>query len=143
MKTLIVVWCCLAGGWSSVLAQKEGDVPGASLEVKAFEMVKAAERFSIGGIGVAGTIAPAETALRLIVKAQDGLQQCQTLLKEGTPEGKLYGLLGVKLLDKKAFEAAVTPFLADKTKVKSASGCELSESTVGAIAKEIVEGKLK
>jgi hypothetical protein len=110
---------------------------------KAFTAVKEAKQFAIGGVGYAGTISPAELAFRDVLAGPDALARCQSLVKEATAEGRLYGLLGLKRLDAKAYEAAAPAFQKNDAKVSSASGCIVFKTTVAEIAKNIAAGKLK
>jgi hypothetical protein len=149
MKILPLIISCLAIGMAPFVMAKETklDRPAKTEQpddVKtACAAVKGATLFAIGGIGVAGTKSAAEVAFRKVLAAPDALERCRSLAKEGTPEGRLYGLLGLKLLDAKAYEAAAPAFQKDDSKVESAAGCILMKTTVAAVAKNIAEGRLK
>ena len=138
--TLSIVPCVMAQESKPKPSGKA--VPQEDLQ-KAYAAVKGAKLFAIGGVGDAGTISPGETALRKILAAPEAVAQCQSLAKEATAEGRLYGLLGLKLLSGKAYDAAAPAFQKDETKVSSASGCIVFKTTVAEIAKNIAEGKLK
>jgi hypothetical protein len=149
MKILPVIIGCLTIGLTPVLQAgdlKPGQPPKADSpdEVKKdYAAVKGAKLFSIGGIGIAGTKSGEEVAFRKVVAAPGALTRCRSLIKEGTPEGRLYGLLGLKLLDGKAYEAAAPAFQKDDAKVQSAGGCIMYQTTVAGVAKNIADGKLK
>lgn len=110
---------------------------------KAADVLHQAQQFTIGGVGFAGTISSAETALRALLKTPDAVTECKKLVSDATPAGKLYGLLGLKLKDPKAFEEAFPAFKDSKTAVSTAAGCMLYETTLGKLATDIQDGKLK
>jgi hypothetical protein len=108
-----------------------------------YAVVASAKLFAIGGVGFAGTSTDAELSLREIVKRKDGAQLCGKLLQEKNQIARLYGLLGLKMLDAKAFDAAYPKLEASRLKVMTASGCELYEDTVARLAKEIRDSKVR
>src|SRR5664279_5376638 len=66
--------------------------------------------FALGGVGVAGTMSGGEKDLRAVLKEADALQQLQSLLKNASPAGQLYALLGLRLNDRPAYDQAVPTF---------------------------------
>ena len=66
--------------------------------------------FALGGVGVAGTMSSGEKDLRAVLKEADAVQQLQSLLKNASPAGQLYALLGLRLRDRPAYEQAVPAF---------------------------------
>ena len=73
----------------------------------AYDTVKTAGMFTVGGVGYAGTRTPSELAFRELLKQPEPLVHCKKLLEEGTPAGQMYGLLGLHLLDQDAFQAVL------------------------------------
>src|SRR5947208_17200742 len=55
--------------------------------------VQDADKFALGGIGVAGTISKGESALRTILAAPDAVTQLEKMLPQATDAGRLYILL--------------------------------------------------
>ena len=64
-------------------------VPGARAEETAYETVRAASHFAIGGVGVAGTITPEELAMRRVRDSPQADVQLRQLLREATPAGQM------------------------------------------------------
>jgi len=55
--------------------------------------VQDADKFALGGIGVAGTISKGESALRTILDEPDAAKQLEGMLPHATDAGRLYILL--------------------------------------------------
>jgi hypothetical protein len=102
-----------------------------------YATVASADLFAMGAVGYAGTTTEAEKCLQQIVKQKDGADLCRKLIQEKNPAAQLYGLLGLKILDGKAFADAYPKFKQSKIQVKTASGCELFNETVAGLAKDI------
>lgn len=109
----------------------------------AYETVKTAGGFAIGRVGVAGIISEQESAFRELLKQPDALVQCQKLIGAGTPAGQLYGLLGLRLLDESAFNAALPRYIDSKTDIQTVNGCIVGVTTAAALAERIAKGEVK
>ena len=122
-----------------------GDSEHASdkLAREAYGTVKTAKSFTVGGVGYSGSPSKQETAFRQLLKQSDPIVQCQKLLAEATPAGQLYGLLGLHLLDPKAFQAALHRYKDATTEIETMNGCLISHTTVAKLAKQIEKGELK
>jgi|SRR5579871_2667152 len=107
---------------------------------KAYTTLQSAPYFAIGGVGYAGIISEREKAMRVLIKQKHGIEAFQAIVKEGKMEGRLYALLGLKLLDKNAFQKALNPFLISKATATIMRGCIQSERPVSDIAKDIEKG---
>jgi hypothetical protein len=108
-----------------------------------FETVQRAESFTVGGVGVAGTRTKQELAFRDLMKQSQPESSLRKLLVDGSPAGKMYGLLGLKLADKNAFEQALPHFTECETKIETIGGCIVMHTTVGYVAKQIARGDFK
>lgn len=117
--------------------------PSAVTDKTAYETVRTTESFAIGRVGVAGIISKQENAFRELLHQPDALAQCQKLLAEGTPAGQLYGLLGLRLLDESAFDAALPRYTASKSVIETVNGCMISHTTAAAVAGRIAKGDVK
>ena len=139
IKTLLFMAVALA-----VLAHAgDPDWAAAKLAREAYGTVKTAERFTVGGVGYAGIPSRQEAAFRQLLKQSEPLAQCQKLLTEATPAGQLYGLLGLRLLDQQAFQAALPRYKDAKTDIPTMSGCIVTHTTAAKLAKQIQNGELK
>jgi hypothetical protein len=97
--------------------------------------------FALGGIGVAGTMSEGERALREILKQPDALARLEALVANGSPAGKLYALLGLRIRDRAAYERALEKCRALDAKIETACGCMLSQESVRDLMKEIERGQ--
>lgn len=111
--------------------------PNAPTPEQAYKLVKTANKYSIGGVGVAGTISESEKGFRVILASPDAASQFEKLMSEATPSGQLYALLGLKAKDTSAYQAALKTLESAKTKVTVTAGCEIYETTVAEVAEEI------
>ena len=70
-------------------------------------------------------------------KARGVFRKC---LKKGTPAAKLYGALGLYHLNKPEGEQALTSLLGNQDPLPILRGCIISETTVGALSKDFLDG---
>jgi hypothetical protein len=117
---------------SSICADEESSDATASL---ARETV-----FALGGVGVAGTISPGESDLRALLEKSDAVQQLQSLLKQASPAGQLYALLGLRLRDRPSYEQALPLFRKRPDVVSTMRGCILMKEKMESIVQQIEHG---
>ena len=129
MKHWLVILCLLLFGCASRL-DTEGEA--------AYTTLKSVPFFDAGGFIVGVT--DSELSLRVLLKQNQAENALQSLLKEGNPAGQIWALIGLKSADPVAFEKAVTPFLAVKTKVRIKYGDIEYEDTVAKIVEDIRKG---
>lgn len=108
-----------------------------------YKALTATTTFAIGGVGVAGIISPMEKDFRALLKEPDAVAKCQKLLTDATPEGQMYGLLGLKLKDEAAFNAALPAYKGSKKQVRQQSGCIMHSTSMGELAASIEKGSYK
>jgi hypothetical protein len=108
-----------------------------------YETVQRAESFTVGGVGVAGTRTKQELAFRELIKQPQAGLNFRKLLEHGSPAGKMYGLLGLKLTDRNGFAEALPHFTECETKMETIGGCMVMHTTVGYVAKQIARGDFK
>jgi hypothetical protein len=96
--------------------------------------------FALGGVGVAGTMSGGEKDVRALLKEADAVQQLQSLLKNGSPAGQLYALLGLRLRDRPAYDQAVPAFRKRSEEVSTLHGCIMMKEKMDAIVKQIEHG---
>lgn len=134
MKMLLSVLCLYV--LCSAVSAQALDAPGK----KAYDALTQMSVFAMGGVGFAGTRSSGESALRVLLKEKGASAACQKLLQSGTPEGKLYGLLGLSVVSPGQFASQVKPYLASKTPVQTMSGCIVMKQQLGEIAQRIKKG---
>ena len=108
---------------------------------QAYDLVKEASAFSMGGVGVTGAISKSEKGYRVILEQPDATAQFTQLLSEGTPAGKLYALLGLKEKDKAAYGEALATLEKSKDEVTVTAGCMFQKTNVGMAALQIAARK--
>jgi hypothetical protein len=109
--------------------------------LKSLRVIEDAGSFSLGGVGVAGTMSAGERALREVVSRTDAVYQLEAVLPTASPAGKLYALLGLKIRDRAAYERALEKFRTLDAKVETARGCMLSQESFRDLVKEIERGQ--
>jgi hypothetical protein len=96
--------------------------------------------FALGGVGVAGSMSSGEKDLRAVLKEADSVQQLQSLLKNASPAGQLYALLGLRLRDRPAYEQAVPAFRKRSDAVSTVHGCIMMKEKMDSIVQQIEHG---
>ena len=102
--------------------------------------VQDAEKFALGGIGVAGTISKGESALRTILAAPDAVTQLEKMLPHATDAGRLYILLGLRMRDRSAYKRAFESYAKHDSTVETVRGCMISRVSFQALMREIDRG---
>ena len=111
--------------------------------INEYDVIRKTRLFSIGRITDAGVLSDAEIAFRALLEDPAGKEQFRQLLSTATPAGQLYGLLGLRLRDKRAFEAAAPRYLASHTEVSTMEGCSAGTAQTKDIARKISIGYFK
>jgi hypothetical protein len=96
--------------------------------------------FALGGVGVAGSMSSGESDLRAVLKEADAVQQLQSLLKNASPAGQLYALLGLRLRDRPSYEQALPAFRKRSDTVSTMHGCILMKEKMDSIVHQIEHG---
>ena len=73
---------------------------------QAYQKLAEAKVFRLGGVGYAGETSDEERALRALLKESSVVEALESLVEAGSPEGGLYGLAGLRQIDKAAFRRA-------------------------------------
>jgi len=102
--------------------------------------VQNADKFALGGIGVAGTISKGESALRTILDEPDGVTQLEKMLPHATDAGRLYILVGLRMRDRSAYKRAFDSYSKHDSTVETVRGCMISRESFQALMREIDRG---
>ena len=102
--------------------------------------VQDADKFALGGIGVAGTISKGESALRTILDAPDAVTQLEKMLPHGTDAGRLYILVGLRMRDRSAYKRAFESYAKHDSTVETVRGCMISRESFQMLMREIDRG---
>lgn len=96
----------------------------------AFEMLKGAPTFSSTAVGIAA-VTPGEVfAFRDLLDEPKADEAFKVLLKEATPEGKLYAVCALWFTDPEEFQTQVKRLKDTTMKVNHVEGCERGEERV-------------
>ena len=102
--------------------------------------VQDADKFALGGIGVAGTISKGESTLRTILDAPDAVTQLEKMLPHATDAGRLYILVGLRMRDRAAYKRAFESYAKHDGSVETVRGCMISRESFQALMREIDRG---
>jgi hypothetical protein len=149
VTSAFMAWTVFSGPVTADIlpASKPKEWPAESADAKlareAPQTLRTVERFTIGGVGKSGDPAQAELSFRALLKRPDAVAECQKLIADASPAGQLYGLLGLRLLDPKAFQTALPRYKGSKASIPTMSGCIVQQTTAGAVAADIEQGTIK
>jgi len=110
----------------------------------AYELLRRAEYFRLGGVSIAGTTPDEQIALYDVLADYDARDLLLSLLeeKEGSTEGKLYALLGLRVLDRALFEDRVARLrFAEGSMVTTQGGCIIETKMASAVLAALQEGQ--
>jgi hypothetical protein len=127
--------------WITGVCALTAVVAFAEQQISSEAVLQKTQMFALGGIGVAGTMSEGERALREILKQPDALARLEALLANGSPAGKLYALLGLRIKDRPRYERARDKFPKLEMKIETARGCMLDREPVSHLADEIERGQ--
>jgi hypothetical protein len=111
-----------------------------SVDANASSSLARENTFALGGVGVAGTMSGGEKDLRALLKEADAVQQLQSLLKNASPAGQLYALLGLRLRDRPAYDQVVPEFRKRSNEVSTLHGCIMMKEKMESIVQQIEHG---
>ena len=107
------------------------------------DVLKRARRFTIGPVGFAAMRSKEETAFRSILTGSTPSDEFKSLLSGATLSGRLYALLGLKLLNDPSFEGECLRLAGTGESVDTMEGCIMRPRSAGSIAREIRDGKIE
>lgn len=109
----------------------------------AYETLKSASFFATDRVDIRGDILETVIALDTLLQQKNATATFSALLKEVTPTGQLYALLGLKIIDENLFAKEAAPYLTSKEWARQVQGCRSVERTVGTLARRIQEGEIR
>jgi hypothetical protein len=74
---------------------------------QAYQKLLTAQVFNLGPVGYVGLTSDEEIALRILLKDRKSIEILESLVNAASPEGKLYGLIGLRLKNKAAYRQAL------------------------------------
>ncbi|HMY52585.1 MAG TPA: hypothetical protein PK671_06515 [Candidatus Obscuribacter sp.] len=107
---------------------------------QAWQTLKTAKQFSSATVGEAAAPSKEYQAFLAVAPlAGSHRGEIDSLIREGSPAGKLYGASLLYAVDHKAGLAALNKLADSQEKVTYRSGCEIMNETAGAIARSLLK----
>ena len=116
-------------------------IAGAPLQGAPESALRKQGTFALGGVGVAGVMSQGERTLREILKESDAAVRLESMLRDASPAGRLYALLGLRRRDRAAYERALEKYRANDAKVPTMRGCILQRESFHELVKQIERGE--
>jgi len=111
MRRNLALWIlALALTASTAHPQRQIDFNTSSLDQKsrlAYQKLFTVQVFRLGSVGYGGVIADEEISLRTLLKEKKAVEVLESLVNGASPEGKLYGLLGLRFKNNAAYRRAL------------------------------------
>ena len=95
-----------------------------------------AETFSTGPVGLGQGRSAEVKAFAVLLSRSDAPQTFQDFVRDATPVGKLYGLCGLYLVDKAAYDAALPDLAASQDVVRYQRSCEVFQVPVSTLIRK-------
>ncbi|MBX3243286.1 MAG: hypothetical protein KF685_02315 [Acidobacteria bacterium] len=77
---------------------------------QAYSSLSKVRRFAIGGVGYSAERSSGEASLEILIEEKNAIRAFSQLITDGTLEGGLYGLFGLKMLGCECYEAELTRY---------------------------------
>jgi hypothetical protein len=101
---------------------------------RAYQELSEAKVFRLGGVGYAAETSEEERALRALLVEDAAVKALESLVDEGSPEGGLYGLVGLRQKDMAAFRRAYGRYVAKEEPPERPSFAEGLRTPKGKVA---------
>ncbi len=108
----------------------------------AYKVLRAAEFFSGDGVGMAATTPETVRSFRVLARETGAEAAFARLVGEATPEGQLFGLVGVQTTDAARYERLAASFRTSERPVEVMHGCIISQVATREAVREIETGGL-
>jgi len=130
----------LLAGLSCVSCKSTRDPRESWTAGEGYKYLIVARRFALGGVGVAGQTSTGEFAFQAVLKDRNAAHLFKAVFLQGTEEGKLYALCGVRVKDRSAFDGYASPVVSTNAEVTTQSGCTVRHEKATDVVKRIREG---
>jgi len=123
--SVLVTGCATAGSfcWSDLDPGPEAAVQARSSVRKAYRLLEETERFASVHVGIAGAPSCQVMAFQALLRSRDAAGAFSALVDNGTLEGQLYGLAGLYLTDRPAFDRLLPRYATMTDSVRTEFGC--------------------
>jgi len=96
--------------------------------------------FAFGGIGYAGITSQGENAFRNVLASDSAAADFLRVVKIGNPQAQCYGLIGLRLKDRAAYDEQVKHFVTSRKEVQTCAGCMMSKQLILSVVANIRNG---
>ncbi len=141
---LMIALAVLCGNTHLCAAQDVGALNLSEQGKSAYCTLSTVDAFNVGGFGLASATYKGEKALRVLLNEKHSLNAFKNLLDYATPEGQMYGLIGLYIKDKSSFDDEVKLFRvrsSDLKKVYVFEGCGASWEDSSKVIERIMSGR--
>jgi hypothetical protein len=123
----------------------------------AYQTLLKVDKYALFGVGFGGETSEGELALDILVNEKNAIPALKTLVATATPEGVIYALVGLKMLDCECLKEQITIFKRmpepkyrrlneyesiDKGFIRTQSGCIISWEKKRDLIKQIERGRM-
>ena len=127
---ILVAWRSFAADSSTPLQNPE----------QAYQQLLSIKCFAFGGVGYAGIPSRGELCFKKVLSSANALQRFKAVLTNGTPEGKLYALFGIRQIFRSDFAAQAESVLKENPRVTTMSGCIMRHEPATNVVARIAAG---
>lgn len=96
----------------------------------AYQTLIKAGMFSVGGVGIAGTVTDSEIACRTLMKTAAPGPLFSRILEEGTPAAKMFALCGLYYKSPETFAKVAATYRKSRATFEYAAGCMIMKTTL-------------
>lgn len=107
---------------------------------QAYQKLLSTKIFAFGGVGFAGTTSEGEKAFHTVAASTNALELFTAVLKNGTREGQMYGLCGIRSISRQSFDAHARALASADTRIMMMSGCLASEESLSSVIARLAAG---
>jgi hypothetical protein len=104
-----------------------------------YEYLIVARRFALGGVGIAGATSTGEFAFRAVLRSRSPAQIFKLMFSQGTEEGKLYALCGIRATDRAAYDSYAKLIVSTNAEVTTMRGCIVGHEKAADVVKRIAD----
>lgn len=137
------IWACTHPAWSQYRIGTGSTVPATAPATaargplpaidEATAILNITSTFAGPAVGFAGVEPPEHKAFRAVLASPDAAERFERLTSTAKPAGQLYGLQGLRVIDKARYARVVRAFEGSEMSVGTMSGCFMTRDTVGSV----------
>ena len=105
-----------------------------------WEYLVVARRFAFGGVSDDGHTSTGEFSFRAVLRSHNAPQLFKAVFFQGTEEGKLYALCGIRVTDRSAFDSYASILVSTNAEVTTQFGCAVLHEPAPEVVKRIHDG---